>query len=173
MCNTGYKSCVNRYIKQNSIYITCVILDISHVSIDILSRIASTFIYADDITLLAPSRASMVLMLEKCESFALTHDILFNASKTKDMIFKRCESVNTAPLYFKNMPINCVHECDLLGITLSSSRTTANVIEKAVMKCNMKSNEIITDFKLLPCYIKANLFTTFCTDAIRMSAMEF
>ena len=56
------------------------------------------FIYADDITLLAPSRASMVLMLEKCESFALTHDILFNASKTKYTIFKRCESVNTAPL---------------------------------------------------------------------------
>ena len=79
------------------------------------------FIYADDITLLAPSRASMVLMLEKCESFAVTHDILFNASKTKYMIFKRCESVNTAPLYFKNMPINCVHECDLLGIILSSS----------------------------------------------------
>ena len=58
------------------------------------------FIYADDITLLAPSRASMVLMWEKCESFALTHDILFNASITKYMIFKRCENVNTAPLYF-------------------------------------------------------------------------
>ena len=37
----------------------------------------------------------MVLMLEKCKSFALTHDILFNASKTKYMIFKRCESVNS------------------------------------------------------------------------------
>ena len=131
------------------------------------------FIYADDITLLAPSRASMVLMLEKCESFALTHDILFNASKTKYMIFKRCESVNTAPLYFKNMPINCVHECDLLGITLSSSRTTANVIEKAVMKFNMKSNEIITDFKLLPCYIKSKLFTTFCTDAYGCQLWNF
>ena len=59
------------------------------------------FIDADDITLLAPSRASMVLMLEKCESFALTHDILFNALKTNYMIFKRCESVHTAPLYFK------------------------------------------------------------------------
>ena len=44
--------------------------------------------------------ASMVLMLEKCESFALTHDILFNASKTKYMIFKRYESVNMVPLYF-------------------------------------------------------------------------
>ena len=64
------------------------------------------------------------------------------------------------------MPINCVHECDLLGITLSSSRTTDNVIEKAVMKFNMKSNEVISDFKLLPCYIKSKtLFTTSCTDA--------
>ena len=64
------------------------------------------------------------------------------------MISKRCESVHTAPLYFKNMPIYCVHECDcdLLGITLSSRRTTDNVIEKAVMKFNMKSIEIITDF---------------------------
>ena len=130
------------------------------------------FIYADDITLLAPSRASTVLMLES-ESFALTHDILFNASKTNIyMIFKRCESVNTAPLYFKNMPRNRVHECDLLGITLSSSRTTDNVIEKAVMKFNMKSNEIITDFELLPCYIKSNCFQLFVlmlTDV----AMEF
>ena len=82
------------------------------------------FIYADDITLLSPSRASMVLMLEKCESFALTHDILYKASQTKYMIFKCCKSVNMAPLYFKNMPLNCGHECDLLGITLSGSRTT-------------------------------------------------
>ena len=40
-------------------------------------------IYADDIMLLAPSRASLAVMLEQCESFSKTHDILFNASKTK------------------------------------------------------------------------------------------
>ena len=112
-------------------------------------------------------------MLEKCESFALTHDILFNASKTKYMIFKRCDSVNTVPLYFKNMPLSCVHGCDLLGITLSSSRTTDNVIENIVMKFNMKSNEVISDFKLLPCYIKSKLFTTFLYGCLRMSTMEF
>ena len=49
------------------------------------------------------------------------------------MIFKRHDIVNVDPLYFKDSPINCVHECDLLGITLSSNRTTDNVIEKAVM----------------------------------------
>ena len=33
------------------------------------------FIDADDITLQAPSRASLALMLEQCESFSRTHDI--------------------------------------------------------------------------------------------------
>ena len=91
------------------------------------------------------------------------HDILFNASKTKYMVFKRREMVhvNVTLLYFDGSPINCVHECDLLGITLSSNRTTDNVIEKAVMKFNIKSNELFSDFILLPCYIKSKLFTTF------------
>ena len=121
------------------------------------------FIYADDITLLAPSRASLAVMLEQCESFSRTHDILFNASKTKYMVFKRRElvHVNAAPLYFDGSPINCVHECDLLGITLSSNRSTDNVIEKAVMKFNIKSNEVFSDFKLLPCYINRNCLQLF------------
>ena len=41
------------------------------------------------------------------------------------------------------------------------------------MKFNMKSNEIITDFKLLPCYIKSKLFTTFCTDAYGCQLWNF
>ena len=44
-------------------------------------------IYGDDITLLAPSRASLALMLEQCESFSRTHDILFNASKKQNIRF--------------------------------------------------------------------------------------
>ena len=41
------------------------------------------------------------------------------------------------------------------------------------MKFNMKSNEIITDFKLLPCYIKSKLFTTFCADAYGCQLWNF
>ena len=44
--------------------------------------------------------------------------------------------------------INCVHECDLPGMALLSSRTTDNVIERAVKKFNMKSNEVISDLRL-------------------------
>ena len=71
------------------------------------------------------------------------------------------------------MPINCVHECDIHGITLSSRITTDNVIEKAVMKFNMKSNEVISDFKFIPCYIKSKLFTTFCTAAYGCQLWKF
>ena len=131
------------------------------------------FIYADDITLLAPSRASLALMLEQCESFSRTHDILLNASKTKYMVYKRRERVNVALLYFNGSPINCVHECDLLGITLSSNRTPDNVIENAVMKFNIKSNEVFSNFKLLPCYIQSKLFTTFCIDAYGCQLWNF
>ena len=47
-----------------------------------------------------------------------------------------------------------------LVLSLSNNRTTDNVIEKAVMKFNIKSNEVFSDFKLLPYYIKSKLFTT-------------
>ena len=45
-----------------------------------------------------------------------------------------------APLYFKDSYIKYVHEYDLLGLILSSNRTTDNVIEKDVRKFNIKSN---------------------------------
>ena len=59
------------------------------------------------------------------------------------MVFKHRDivHVNVAPLYFDGSLINCVHECDLLGITLLNNRSTDNVIEKAVMKFNLESNE--------------------------------
>ena len=76
-----------------SLYLDQLIVQLRHLGMCCYMNglFTGLFIYADDITILAPSRASMVLMLEKCESFALTHDILFNASKTKYMIFKRCK----------------------------------------------------------------------------------
>ena len=71
-------------------------------------------------------------MLEQCESFPRAHYIWLNASNTKYryMNFKHREIINVASPYFKDLPINCVHEYDLLGITLSSNITSDNDIEK-------------------------------------------
>ena len=50
------------------------------------------FIYADDITLLAPSRDALNNMLDVCRVFAEAYDILLNATKTKSMFFDRTYS---------------------------------------------------------------------------------
>ena len=44
------------------------------------------FIYADDITLLAPSRDALNNMLDVCREYTEVYDILFNATK-----FNGCE----------------------------------------------------------------------------------
>ena len=78
-----------------------------------------------------------------------------------------------APLYFKDSSINYVYEYNLLGIALSGNKTNDTVMEMAVMKCNIKSNEVISDFKLLKFFIKSKLFTTFCIDAYGCQLVEF
>ena len=126
------------------------------------------FIYADDITLIAPSRTSMTMMLKQCEKYAEMHAILFNPSKTKYMVFKQSlDIVHHVPLYFMNTCIELVHECDLLGISLSSDNIHIldNNITDAVSKFNRKSNELLSDFKIVSCSIKSTLFSTFCLDA--------
>ena len=43
--------------------------------------------YADDITLLAPSRDALNNMLDVCSEYAEAYDILINATETKCMFF--------------------------------------------------------------------------------------
>ena len=51
------------------------------------NRFTGCFIYADDITFLAPSCQSPNEMLNICELYALEHDIVFNPGKTRCMHF--------------------------------------------------------------------------------------
>ena len=46
---------------------------------------AGAFVYADDITLLAPTSTALNSMLEICSTFATAFDLRFNSSKTKCM----------------------------------------------------------------------------------------
>ena len=45
------------------------------------------FSYADDVTLLDPTNMALKAMLSICTEFASSHNLLFNASKTKCMYF--------------------------------------------------------------------------------------
>ena len=131
------------------------------------------FIYADDITILAPSCYALKSMLRVCEEYALSHDILFNSLKTKCMFFNRSSLLlKPPPLYFLKTRIDFVKECVLLGILISSDLSDKNVLH-AVHKFNRKSNELRYDFKLLSCDVKSRLFTSYCLDAYGSQIWSF
>ena len=51
------------------------------------SHFVGAVIYADDITLLGPTRNSVMALLDICSNYAHDHDIIFNPSKTTCIIF--------------------------------------------------------------------------------------
>ena len=128
------------------------------------------FIYADDITIIAPSCYALKSMFNVCEEYASSHDILFNSLKTKYMFFSRNSlNLNPPPIYFMNNKIECVNECVLLGIHISNDLSDKNVFH-TVQKFNRKCNELRYDFKLLPSDVIVFLFLSRC---VWQSTLEF
>ena len=59
-------------------------------------------------------------MLSTCTDFAASHNLLFNASKTKCMYFKDAGSQLQNTVKFMGRPIEYVDCTDLLGVSVTS-----------------------------------------------------
>ena len=57
------------------------------------SHFVGAVIYADDITLLGPTRNSVMVLLDICSNYAHDHDINFNPSKTTCIHFPCHQSI--------------------------------------------------------------------------------
>ena len=71
------------------------------------------FIYADDVTLLAPTSMALKAMRNTCTDFAASHYFSFNASKTKCMYFNDAGSQLQNTVKFMGRPIEYVDSTDL------------------------------------------------------------
>ena len=74
---------------------------------------------------------------------------------------------------FKNTPLNYVHECDLPRITLLSSSTNDDVIEKAVLKFNLNNKRSDLGFQIITMLYKIETVYSSLYGGLRMSSMEF
>ena len=59
---------------------------------------AGAVCYADDVVLLAPSASALLRMLSICESFAISHWLVFNMDKTQLICFRTQSSVKKLPM---------------------------------------------------------------------------
>lgn len=122
------------------------------------------FIYADDVTLLAPTAEALEGMLRICSNYAAEHDILFNPSKTKCMYFDNSYGKNN--LYNRNIQfmdndIDFVDKCILLGVHISRNIFDKD-IHSTVNTFYRKCNEVKMDFAGLTSDIKSSLLMSYC-----------
>ena len=83
----------------------------------ICNNFSGCFIYADDITLVAPSADTLSAMLKVCELYAGEHDITFNSNKTKLMHFT-INNQSTGSIQFMRNKLNVITKCTLLGVEI-------------------------------------------------------
>ena len=126
------------------------------------SRFTGALAYADDITLLAPCKSALSILVSVCEKYASEFDILFNSSKSKLLFFKgrfsnRMESGIIVNGEIVNISDNAVH----LGHNISSS-DRENISLTAKSSFWKSFNNFTSKLGHTYSFIKCCLFKQFC-----------
>jgi len=120
--------------------------------------------YADDMVILAPSPCGLQLLLDTCSEYALNHDLLYNAKKSKCMVFSPKGFI--APnLTFRlsNDTLPCVEKYKYLGVLISSCKSDNLDIQRAVQSQYTHGNRLIRKFSKCSNAVKLCLFKAYCS----------
>ena len=117
------------------------------------------FGYADDIILLCPTLSGLKEMITICENYAIEHDILFNGSKSKLLIFGR-EYVNPN-VYVNGNSVDVCTKAEYLGIILNTENNY-NAIEEGITTFNVSFNRFLANFNTCRISVKNKLFHQYC-----------
>ena len=129
--------------------------------------------YADDMILLAPNRDVLQQMLNVCEEYALSHNLVFSTdpcpvkSKTKCILF--CGKVRNPkypePVILNSEELPWVRSADHLGHLLEQSLTMESDCNRARAKYISKSVQIRNEMSAVNPDITMKVIQTYCHDA--------
>ena len=117
--------------------------------------------YADDVILLCPTVYAMKKLLSICEEFSADYDILFNATKSKLLIFgDNCQNVN---IQFQGNMIPCVSsECHLGNLIGPMHNLHRKSIESTTHNMFGRLNLLLRQFSKTDNDAKYYLFKAYC-----------
>ena len=119
---------------------------------------AGALCYADDAVLLVPSASAIRTMLSVCSSFAASHGLKFNATKTQLISFSaspRCHY--SATIYFNGVLLDYVEQVIHLGHILTSNLDGKQDIMSVIKDMNRKANSLLRTFKSADPFVKSFL----------------
>jgi len=125
--------------------------------------------YADDIVLLAPTVRAMRLLLSVSDEFASKYDVVFDASKSKCLVFK---TPGDTQLHMGHIPstnfciggktIEFVDSWPHLGHILNVNRDDGADMDKIRYALCSQINNVLCFFGHVPPVLKLKLIKTFC-----------
>ena len=117
------------------------------------------FGYADDIILLCPSVTGLENMIRVCEIFAKIHNILFNGTKSKLMIYGKFAIDPNIEVNGEKVPM-CTN-AEYLG-NLFSSNDENSMIDAGIRNFNVHFNYFMANFGTCKTLVKNKLFNQYC-----------
>ena len=109
-----------------SVYINDLILILraKGVGCHIIRLFIACILFADDMTLMAPTRSAMQQLMDECANYCSKYCLKFNVAKTKVMLFGKCKIPidSLARIYLRGEPIEFVSSCRYLGFNIVSGK---------------------------------------------------
>ena len=117
--------------------------------------------YADDVVLLSPTLGSLKEMLNICEQYSTDFNILFNASKTKLMVFGR--NISKVDVVFQGTVASKVNNEAHVGNIISTDIYNDEMsISKACNEMYAKLNLLCLQFGMCSPDVLYKLFNSYC-----------
>ena len=120
--------------------------------------------YADDISLMAPSPAALQELIDICYDFSVQNDLSFNSSKSYCMVFKpKSYKLSCPRLYMDNQLLKYTDDIKYLGFTFSSDQKDDKDLLRQLRLLYTKSNRLLRLFYHCSTDVKIALFGSYCT----------
>ena len=121
-------------------------------------------VYADDTVILAPSAQGLQDLLTICQSYAKSHNIIFNVRKTKCMCVKPkfLADLCVPAVLINGKKVDFISEQKYLGYYVTDNMTDDKDINRQIRQIYTKGNSIVNKFKACTEDVKAELFRIYC-----------
>ena len=112
------------------------------------SVFVGAIMFADDLALLAPSRSAIQQMISICENYCNEYCLLFNAAKTKAIIFGSDRNkLHPSPLMLNEQPVEYVKQWKYLGCLISAGKNLLFSNRYDLIAFRRSANSIVTSLR--------------------------
>lgn len=122
--------------------------------------------YADDSVLIAPSPTALQYLIDICQSYALSNEIVYNAKKTTCMCIKpkKFKDLNVPNVCLNGKKLSWNTEHKYLGVYLCNDRSDNKDLSREVRAIYTRGNILLRKFGKCSDDVKRCLFKTYLSD---------